>query len=125
MFRTLQIVLFCFCFAAVAVAHHSTTAVYDADEPAIMLEGTVTQVEWRNPHIWLYIDVVGDEGNVTNWGVEFQTPPARMFRRGWTQESLQVGDVVKVEGSPPRNRELIRVLSRTTILPDGRELGGR
>jgi hypothetical protein len=125
MFRTLQIVLFCFCFAAVAVAHHSTTAVYNADEPSIMLEGTVTRVEWRNPHIWFYIDVVGDDGNVTNWGVEFQTPPLRMFRRGWTQESLQVGDVITVEGSPPRNRELIRVLSRTTTLPDGRELGGR
>ena len=107
-----------------AGAHHSTVAVYLQDS-TITLEGTVTQVEWRNPHIWFYIDVVGDEGNVTNWGVEFQTPPARMFRRGWTQESLQVGDVVTVEGSLPRNSELIRVLSRTTILPDGRELGGR
>ncbi len=124
MFRTLQIALICFCFAAVAVAHHSTIALYREDA-TITLEGTVTQVEWRNPHIWFYIDVVGDEGNVTNWGVEFQTPPLRMLRRGWTAESLQVGDVVTVEGSLPRNSELIRVLSRTTILPDGRELGGR
>jgi hypothetical protein len=124
MFRTLKIALFCFCFAAGAVAHHSTVAVYDAED-TITLEGTVTQVEWRNPHIWFYIDVVGDDGNVTNWGVEFQTPPARMLRSGWTQESLQVGDVVTVEGSLPRNRELTRVLSQTTILPDGRILGDR
>ena len=124
MFRTLQIALFCFCFAAVAVAHHSTTAIY-LEDSTITLEGTVTRVEWRNPHIWFYIDVVGEDGNVTNWGVEFQTPPLRMFRRGWTQESLQVGDVVTVDGSLPRNSELVRVLSQTTILPDGRELGGR
>ncbi len=124
MFGTLQIALFCFCFAAVAVAHHSTTAIY-LEDSTITLEGTVTRVEWRNPHIWFYIDVVGEDGNVTNWGVEFQTPPLRMFRRGWTQESLQVGDVVTVEGSLPRNSELVRVLSQTTILPDGRELGGR
>ncbi len=124
MFRTLQIALFCCCFAAVAVAHHSTVALY-LDDETTTLEGTVTRVEWRNPHIWFYIDVVGDDGNVTNWGVEFQTPPLRMLRRGWTAESLQIGDVVTVEGALPRNSELIRVLSRTTILPDGRELGGR
>ena len=124
MFRTLQIVLFGFCFVDVAEANQSTIAVY-LEDATIMLEGTVTQVEWRNPHIWFYIDVVGDDGNVTNWGVEFQTAPLRMLRRGWTAESLQVGDVIMVEGALPRNSELSRVLSRTTILPDGRELGGR
>ncbi len=124
MFRTLQIALFCFCFAAVAAAHHNTIALYRMND-TIMLEGTVTRVEWRNPHIWFYIDVVGSDGNVTNWGVEFQTPPLRMLRAGWTQESLRVGDVVTVEGSLPRNPELIRVLSQRTILPDGKLLGDR
>ena len=125
MFRALQIALFCFCFAAVAVAHHNTFTVYRMDDPTITLEGTVTRVEWRNPHIWFYMDVVGDDGDVTDWSVEFQTPPARMHRAGWTQDSLQVGDVVTVEGFLPRNGEFIRVLSDTTILQDGRLLGDR
>ena len=124
MVRVLQIALFCFCFAAVAVAHHNTLAVYLMND-TMTLEGTVTRVEWRNPHIWFYIDVVDDAGNVTNWGIEFQTPPLRMARAGWTQESLQVGDVVTVEGSLPRNSELKRLLSQSTTLPDGRLLGDR
>ena len=124
MFRVLPIALFCFCSVVVAVAHHNTLAVYLMND-TITLEGTVTRVEWRNPHIWFYIDVVDDEENVTNWGIEFQTPPLRMSRAGWTQESLKVGDVVTVEGSLPRNSELKRLLSQRTILPDGRLLGDR
>jgi hypothetical protein len=124
MFRALQTAVICLCSASVIVAHHNTLTVYRMDD-TITLEGTVTRVEWRNPHIWFYIDVIADDGSVTNWGVEFQTPPLRMLRAGWTQESLKVGDVVTVEGSLPRNSELKRVLSQRTILPDGRLLGDR
>ena len=122
MFRTLQFVVFVLCFTAFAVAHHSTEAVYHMDQ-TITLKGTVTKVEWQNPHIWCYIDVIDEAGNATNWAVGIQTNPARMFRRGWTKDSLKVGDVVTVEGRLPRNASLKRVLSQSLILPDGRELG--
>ncbi len=64
-------------------------------------------------------------GNTTNWEVEIQTNPARMYRAGWSKDSLKVGDAVTVEGLLPRNAALKRVLNRSLILPDGRELGSR
>ena len=124
MLRTLQFVVFVLCFTAFAVAHHSTEAVYHTDQ-TITLRGTVTKVEWQNPHIWTYIDVTDETGNVTNWEVEIQTNPARMYRAGWSKDSLKVGDAVTVEGLLPRNADLNRVLNRSLILPDGRELGSR
>ena len=126
MFRILQLLLvFGFCFTSFAVAHHSTAAVYFMDDEPITLKGTVTKVEWQNPHIWTYIDVTDETGNVTNWEVEIQTNPARMYRAGWSKDSLKVGDDVTVEGLLPRNAALNRVLNRSLILPDGRELGSR
>ena len=122
MFRTLQLLVLTFCFTALSLAHHSTTAIYLEDQ-TITLQGIVTKVEWQNPHIWTYIDVTDAAGNTTNWEVEIQTNPARMYRRGWTRDSLKVGDAVTVEGSLPRNTALKRVLNRSLILPDGRELG--
>jgi len=125
MFRTLQLVVISVCFTALAGAHHSTAAVYFMDDAPITLQGTVTKVEWQNPHIWTYIDVADEAGNVTNWEVEIQTNPARMYRAGWSRDSLKVGDAVTVEGLLPRNASLKRVLNRSLILPDGRELGSR
>ncbi len=122
MFRSLGVVVVGLCLTAAAVAHHSTAAVYDEDQ-TITLKGTVTKVEWNNPHIWAYIDVVDEAGNTTNWEVEVQSNPARMYRRGWTRDDLKVGDEVSVEGELPRNAALKRVLNRSMILPDGRELG--
>ena len=125
MFRTLQTAFLVFCFAASAVAHHSRTAVYRTGDPPVTIMGTVTQVEWQNPHIWFYIDVVDEAGNVTNWGVELAgaSNPARMYRRGWPPDSLKIGDVVTVTGALARNGSLNRVSSNSVILPDGRELG--
>jgi Family of unknown function (DUF6152) len=121
MLRTLQFVFIGLCFTAGAFAHHSTVAEY-GKEP-ITLKGTVTKVEWQNPHIWIYIDVADAAGTVTNWGVGVQTNPARMFRLGWTKDAVKIGDVVTVKGFLPRNRELKRVLNESFILPDGRNLG--
>jgi len=121
MLRTLQFVFIGLCFTAVAFAHHSTAAEYG--EEKITLKGTVTKVDWRNPHIWIYIDVVDDTGKATNWGVGIQTSPARMFRLGWTKDAVKPGDVVTVKGALARNRELKRVLNESFILPDGRNLG--
>jgi hypothetical protein len=121
MLRTLQIVFIGLCFTAAAFAHHATEALY-SKEP-ITLRGTVTKVEWQNPHIWIYIDVADAAGKVTNWGVGVQTNPARMFRQGWTKDSVKLGDVVTVNGLLPKNRALKRVLNESFILPDGRNLG--
>jgi len=77
-------------------AHHSFSAQFDANKP-LKMTGTVTKVEWQNPHSWFYLDVKGDGGNVTNWGWELASPNL-LLRRGWTPKTLEVGDVVTVEG---------------------------
>jgi uncharacterized protein DUF6152 len=121
MLRTLQFVFIGLCFTASAFAHHSTAAEYGDEK--VTLKGTVTKVDWRNPHIWVYIDVVDNAGKVTNWAVGVQTNPARMFRQGWTKDSVKIGDLVTVKGSLARNHELKRVLNESLTLPDGRDLG--
>jgi hypothetical protein len=83
-------------FSLSAIAHHSFAAQFDAEKP-IELTGTVTKVEWRNPHAWFYMAVKGDDGNVTNWGMELASPNLLM-RKGWSRSSMKVGDVVTVEG---------------------------
>lgn len=77
-------------------AHHSFAAEFDRDKP-VSLTGTVTKVEWSNPHIWFYIDVKNGDGTVTNWGFS-GAPPGMLTRRGVTKESLKIGEVIKVEG---------------------------
>ena len=86
-----------FAAAAPVVAHHSFAAEFDASKPA-NLKGTVTKVEWQNPHAWFYMDVTDDSGKVSNWGVEMGSPNGLM-RAGWNKNSLKIGDVIIVEGS--------------------------
>jgi hypothetical protein len=84
--------------APAVVAHHTFAAEFDSDKPFEMT-GTVTKVEWMNPHTFFYIDVVDEEtGDVTNWAMEMGSPNGLM-RRGWTRNSMKIGDVVSVEGS--------------------------
>jgi hypothetical protein len=74
----------------------------------VAVAGTVTKLEWKSPHARLYVDVKDDDGEVVNWNFELPSPNTLM-RRGWTRESLQVGDVVKVEGAPARNFPAIAI----------------
>lgn len=80
-----------------ANAHHSFAAEFDANSP-LELTGTVTKVAWANPHTFFYIDVTTAKGDVENWALEMGSPNGLM-RRGWTRDSMKIGDVVTVMGS--------------------------
>jgi len=82
--------------AVPVVAHHSAVAEYDLEKP-VKVQGTVTKVEWSNPHIWFYVDVKNADGSVTNWGFSGGAPGV-LQRRGISRTAMKPGDVVKVEG---------------------------
>jgi len=79
-----------------AVAHHAFSAVFDSQKP-VKMTGTVTKVEWQNPHIWFYIDVKDDSAKTANWAFEMASPNLLM-RNGWSRSSLKTGDTVTVDG---------------------------
>lgn len=87
--------------ASSGLPHHSFSSQFDAEKP-IKLTGTVTKVEWQNPHAWFYIDVEDDSGNISNWGMELASPNL-LLRRGWTRSSMKVGDPITVEGFHARD----------------------
>jgi hypothetical protein len=101
-------------------AHHSFAAVFDRERP-IELTGTVTKLEWANPHVWFYIDVAND-GRIENWGFEMGSPSG-LIRRGWNHNSLQVGHVVTVAGVRARDGSLTGAV-RTVKLSTGQSLFG-
>jgi hypothetical protein len=101
------------------VAHHSFAAEFDSAK-TIKLTGTVTKIEWMNPHAYFYIDVMGDGGKVANWGLEMGSPNGLM-RQGWTRNSMKIGDTVVVEGSAAKDGSLIGN-ARNVTLSDGKRL---
>ncbi len=102
-----------------AIAHHSFAAEFDASKP-VTLKGSVTRVEWGNPHIWIFMDVKEENGKVSNWGVEGGAPNS-LFRNGWRKDSVKVGDVLTVEGSRAKDGSFRANAARVT-LPDGRRV---
>jgi hypothetical protein len=105
-------------FAALAIgstatAHHSFSAEFDADK-VVKLTGTVTKVQWRNPHTYFYVDVSDDKGSVHNWAFELGSPNG-LSRRGWTKDTLKIGDTITVEGARARDMSYKANASNVTL----------
>jgi len=103
-----------------ALAHHSFAAEFDANKRATFT-GAVTNVEWRNPHTWFYVDVEDEVGNVVNWGFELASPNL-LLRNGWTRSSLKVGDAVTVEAYLAKNGMSIANAHVVTLASTGQNL---
>lgn len=105
--------------AVPVAAHHSFEAEYDRTQK-VTLKGTVTKIEWQNPHVYYYVDVPDANGVVVNWAIEVGAPNG-LYRAGWRKDSLKIGDKVTVEafrakaGGPHAN-------GNSVILADGKKV---
>ena len=102
-----------------AATHHAFAAEFDDTKP-VKLRGKITRMEWINPHAWMHLEVIGEDGNVANWMVE-AGPPGALVRRGWTKDSVRPGTEVLVEGYQATDGAL-RANGRDVTFPDGRRL---
>lgn len=100
-------------------AHHAFNAEFDANKP-VSFSGTVTKVEWTNPHVWIHMDVQMPDGKVANWGFEAGTPSV-LFRRGFTKQSLLPGTKIRVDGYQAKDGTR-RANGRDLTFADGRKL---
>lgn len=101
------------------LAHHSGAAEFDSTKK-INLTGTVTKVEWTNPHAHFFMDVKDAKGNVVNWNLELASPSI-LIRNGWKRNSVKEGDVVTVTGSQARDNSNLGI-AQTIVFPDGHKL---
>jgi Family of unknown function (DUF6152) len=103
-------------------AHHSFEAEYDFNK-TLTVTGTVTKMEWMNPHAHFYVDVKDASGKVTNWNFELGAIPV-LLKQGWRKDSLKVGDQITVEGYLPKDGTKSMANARRVTLPDGKRIFG-
>lgn len=107
--------------ATVALAHHSFAAQYDSNKP-VSLKGWVTKVEWSNPHVYFYIDVENENGEIENWGIEMG-PPHMLQDAGWKRNSMTIGDELLVEATRARDGSTTANARSVTLAATGAVLG--
>ena len=113
----LSVATFVLLTAAVPVwAHHAFSAEFDINKP-ITVEGTITKMEWINPHAWIHMDVTEDDGTVASWMIELG-PPNSLIKRGWTRDSVPPGIEIVVEGHQAKDGQR-RANGGDITLPDG------
>jgi len=105
--------------AASVSAHHAFAAEFDAKKP-VNFKGTVTKMEWVNPHAWLHVDIKKPDGSTENWAIEAGTPNV-LFRRGFTKESLLPGTEIVIDGYQAKDGSR-RANGRSLTLPNGQTL---
>ena len=105
--------------AQAGYAHHSFAAEFDASKP-VTLTGTVTKIEWANPHIWVYLDVKDDQGSLQHWQCE-GGPPNTLTRNGWSSNSLKPSDQITIDGVLAKDGSKT-CNARQVRLPDGRSV---
>ena len=105
--------------AAPARAHHAFASEFDAKRP-VKFTGTVTKMEWINPHAWMHVEVKKPDGSVENWMIEAGSPNS-LFRRGINKNTVKPGMVVMVDGYQARDGSR-RANGRDVTLPEGRKL---
>ena len=108
--------------AAPLLAHHSFAAEYDAKKP-IELKGTITKVDWMNPHVYFYIDVKDESGKIDNWAFEMG-PPRLLERGGWKKSTMKEGDEVIVSGTLAKDGGKHGNARSVTLANTGQKLGG-
>ena len=117
----LVVVAFVVLGAASAVAHHAFDTEFDAKKP-VTLRGIVTKVEWTNPHVWFYLNVTNDKGEVENWGFEMGGPNG-LQREGWTRNTIAIGSELIVDGFLARNGSKNVNSKNVTMAKTGQKLG--
>jgi hypothetical protein len=103
------------------LAHHSFAAEYDSKKP-VTLKGIITKVDWTNPHVYFFIDVKDEKGDISNWGFEMG-PPGLLQRAGWTRNTMKVGDEVIVEGTMAKDGSNQANARSVVMASTGKKLG--